>query len=301
MSPGGVLTALVTPYDEAGEVATDVLARHVDRLAEAGVDGFFACGTTGEGACLSADEKRRVVTTVQERAGDRDVVAAVIQPDTRSALAECRMYADLGVRYVAAVAPYYVRVDERELVDHFTALAEASTVPLLLYDIPGNTGNPITEAVMRAMLPHPNVIGVKDSTGDFSRFLRLVIEDSVEGANSTRWIQGEDTLDVVALLAGAAGVVSGLSNVLPQAFVRLLRAVRSGDTATALAMQHVINALHALVRSTAKGVPAIRVALSQMGLGTRFLRSREFSLGTDLDGAVRDAVESATRLYERYS
>lgn len=104
---------------------------------------------------------------------------------------------------------------------------------------------------------------------------------------------------VAAVLAGAEGVVYGLSNVLPQAFVRLLRAVRSSDTATALAMQHVINTLHAIVRSTGKGVAAIRVALSQMELGTRFLRSREFSLGTDLDGAVRDAVESATRLYER--
>lgn len=301
MSVGGVLTALVTPYDETGEVATDVLSRHVERLAEAGVNGFFACGTTGEGALLSADEKRLVVNTVLEHAGDRDVVAAVIQPDTRSAVAECVMYADLGVRYVAAVAPYYVRVDERELIDHFTALADASTVPLLLYDIPGNTGNPVTEPVMQAVLPHPNVVGVKDSTGNFSRFLRLVIADSISGATEIRWIQGEDTLDVAGLLAGAAGVVSGLSNVMPEPFVRLLRAVRSGDNTTALRMQHVINTLHTIVRSTGKGVAPIRLALSQLGLGTRFLRSPEFSLGPEWDETIRGAVESATELLNRYS
>ena len=299
MQLGGVLTALATPYDESGGLDLHALNRHVSRLKSTGVHGFFACGTTGEGALLSRDEKHQVITAVVDVAADDvPVVAAVIQPDTRGAVEEAESYAGLGVRFVAAVAPYYVRVDQSELIAHFTAIADAAACPVLAYDIPGNTSNPLTDDVYEEVLKHPNIIGVKDSSGNFSNFSRRVIAQKRSGVDDTAWIQGEDTLDGVALLAGASGVVSGLSNVLPEPFVRMFAAAGKGDVETVFAMQHVINTLHLIVRSTGKGVAPVRLALSQMGYGSRYLRTRSFSLGPEWDEPIRRAVEEARALYQ---
>ena len=302
MRLGGVLTALVTPYDDAGSLDLDALERHVTRLESAGVHGFFACGTTGEGALLDAEEKQQVISTVCEHAGgDAQVIAAVIQADTRSAVAEAKAHASLGVKFIAVVAPYYIRVDQAELVAHFTAVADASRVPVVAYDIPGNTANPLNDEIYDRILTHENIIAVKDSSGDFSRFSRRVIEQKQSGEDGIDWIQGEDTLDGVALLAGASGVVSGLSNILPGAFVDMVEAARGGNVKRVFALQHVINTVHRIIRGTGKGVAPIRLALSQMGYGSRYLRTKSMSLGAEWDEPVHSAVESAQALYRSVS
>ena len=299
MQLGGVLTALITPYDEDGKLDTGALGRHVDRLKAAGVHGFFACGTTGEGALLTRDEKHRVITTVVDRAGnDVPVIAAVIQPDTRNAVAEAESYGGLGVSFMAVVAPYYISVDAQELIAHFIAVADAAPCPVVAYDIPGCTANPLTDEIYDQVLAHANIVGVKDSSGNFSNFSRRVIAQAQSGRQNIDWIQGEDTLDSASLLAGASGVVSGLSNVLPEPFVRMAAAAKDGDVQTVFAMQQVINTLHGIVRRTGKGVAPIRLALSQLGYGSRYLRTRSFSLGSEWDEPIRSIVDQARSLYE---
>jgi len=294
MHLSGILTALVTLYDDSGSLDVSAMRQHAARLKEAGIHGFFACGTTGEGALLAAEEKRQVIATfVSAAGGDIPVGAAVIQPDTRSAIEEAKSYADLGIQFIAVVAPYYVRVDDAEMIEHFTAVADESPLPVVVYDIPGNTFNPVSENVFDAVLPHDNVFAVKDSSGDFSRFSRRVIAQKYDGGSAVDWIQGEDTLDAAALLLGAAGVVSGLSNIIPEPFVRLHDAAKEHDIRTAVAAQQVVNTLHGVVRRTGKGVAAIRLALSQMGLGSRYLRSRGFSLGPEWDEQIRSEVAAA--------
>lgn len=294
MKIGGVLTALVTPYASDGALDLAVLARHVDYLRSAGVDGFFACGTTGEGAFLAADEKQRVVGSVLDRVGsDSIVVAAVIQPDTRGAIEEVKRYARLNTPFVAVVAPYYVRVDASEMIAHFLAVADAAECPVLAYDIPGCTANPLTDAVYDVILSHENIVGVKDSSAEFSGFARRVIAQQQKSGAQIDWIQGDDTLDAAAMIIGASGVVSGLSNVMPVPFVRLVEAARRGDIAEALKMQHVINKLHAIIRETGKGVAPIRLALALRGFGTRHLRSANYDLGPEWDDRIRAAIEAA--------
>jgi 4-hydroxy-tetrahydrodipicolinate synthase len=296
-TPRGVITAIATPFHDDGRVDVAALRRHAARLEAAGVDGIFTCGTTGEGALLSAEEKRTITATVLEEVGNRiPVVGAVIQPDTSNALREIDSYRTLGVRWVAVVAPYYIRVDEAELITHFATIADTSPLPVIVYDIPGNTANPLSDAVYDAVLTHPNVIAVKDSSGNFSRFSRRVLAGG--RTDAAAWIQGEDTLDAPSLLVGASGVVSGLSNILPEAFVRMYGANRRGDHKTVLIMQSVINRLHAIVRTTGTGVAAIRLALSLDGIGSRFLHSRHLSLSSDWDDAVKTHVAAAREMME---
>lgn len=295
----GVLTALTTPFDESGEVDQHALHRHIDHLRSAGINGLLVCGTTGEGALLSADEKRTVLRAAIAQAGGHiPIVAAVIQPDTRTAIQDVHALEDLGADAVACVSPYYIRVDETELSAHFRALADASRLPVVVYDIPSNTANPLTDLVYDAVFDHPNIVAVKDSSGNFSRFARRVMDQARVAADGVAWIQGEDTLDAPSLLVGANGVVSGLSNVLPEPFVRMVNAARTVDTQQVIAMQRVVNRLHAIVRKTGKGVAAIRVAVSQMGYGSRYLRNREFSISAEWDEMIRDDVEAAMRLME---
>lgn len=298
MKPNGILTALVTFYDENGNLDTVELRRHVKRLKDVGVNGFFACGTTGEGALLTSDEKHRVISAVVAEVGSSaTVIAAVIQPDTRGAVEEVTLYAGLGIDYVAVVSPYYIKVDVAEMIAHFTTIADESPVPILAYDIPGNTGNPLTEDIYEAILLHEKIVGVKDSSGNFSNFSRRVIAAANSGNRGIQWIQGEDTLDAAAMMVGADGLVSGLSNVFPEPFVRMVTAAHDGDIVTILAMQQVINTLHGIVRRTGKGVAPIRLALSQQGYGSRYLRSRAMSLGKEWDGLIQSDVRAARELY----
>lgn len=299
MQLGGILTALATLYSNDGSLDIDAMRRHVNQLKAAGIHGIFVCGTTGEGALLSAIEKREVITAVvSETNGSIPVGAAVIQTDTRSVVEETMSFADMGIQFVAVVAPYYIRVDNTELIEHFKTVAKKSPLPVVVYDIPGNTANPLSDEVYDAVLNDANIVAVKDSSGDFSRFSRRVIAQQKDDESAVNWIQGEDTLDVASLLIGADGVVSGLSNILPEPFVRLYDAARRYDVETAIALQRVINTLHGVVRRTGKGVAAIRLALSQLGFGSRYLRSRGFSLGPEWDDLIRSDVESASSLLD---
>ncbi len=293
MRPEGLYTALVTPFDGNGAIDTEALTRHVSQLGDKGVRGFFACGTTGDGAFLTSDEKERVFAAVLEEVPqDAEVVGAVIAPDTRSAVRDVHRLAEHGLAYVAVVSPYYGAVGEQELIDHYLSVADAATCPVLAYDIPGCTHNPLMDAVYDAVLKHPNIVGVKDSSGDFSAFSRRLLQES--GTRTTSWIQGDDSLDASALLVGASGIVSGLSNILPEPFVEMLRAHRANDSHTMLAMQRVINTLHGIVRITGRATDAVRLALSLQGLGSRHGTSVHRGLGSEWDKPVSAAVTAAT-------
>jgi 4-hydroxy-tetrahydrodipicolinate synthase len=302
---GGVIPALVTFFTDDGELDIEALRAQVTRLLDAGVHGLLVCGTTGEGGTMTVSEKRRVSSVVIETVGNRvPVIAGVIQPDTVNALREARELAAHGADYLAVVSPYYGRVTDAEMIAHFTALAEEAPRPILLYDIPGNTGNPVTDPVYQALLPHPNVCGVKDSSGDFSSFSRRVLEWSSHGAaafspddRGISWIQGNDTLNAPAMFVGAAGFVTGLGNIIPEPFVELYTAAARGDTARMLEMQRIANSLHGIVRRTGTVGPAIRMALSETGYGSARMRSHTFTLSADWADAVREIVIQVGRQY----
>jgi 4-hydroxy-tetrahydrodipicolinate synthase len=233
---------MVTPWDEAqGAPRRDALARLADRFAQAGVNGLFILGTTGEGTLLSPEERRRFTEAVLEEAKGKLPVIVHTGHDRTSVAVELAVHAKAaGAAAVAVSAPARYHLDEGELEAHFLKVAQAlGDFPVLLYDIPCATGNPLSaDLLIRISEQAPNVMGAKVSRSDWEAW-----EGYLALAESMAVFVGTDTMCLPALPMGASGIVSGPANLLPELYVQLYRAVRIGDIAQAKACQDLIRRL----------------------------------------------------------
>lgn len=226
----GLVVAMLTPFTRRGALDPEAVRRHVDFLATAGVDGLFVCGTNGEAPLLAHRERLRLAEVAVAAAAGR--VPVVIQAGTASTLETIvlsRHARRIGAAAVAVITPWYFRLDDAALVAHYVRVAAAiPDLPVFLYDIPQNTGNALsTETILAIADRAPNVVGVKESAGDAARIAELVT--AARGRLSV--FVGNDALALAGLEAGARGSVSGNANVVPELFVSLFAAHRSGDRA----------------------------------------------------------------------
>lgn len=266
----GIVPAITTPFTESGEVDHAMLERQVSYLSEAGAHGIFACGGTGEGAYLTLPERREILRTVRAVLGTEKILcAAALAPSTQEVLAQLRMLADSGADYVVAAAPYYYAMRQADLLDHFRRIAEEAFAPLIAYNIPSATHNPMTANTMVELSGIPNIAGVKDSSGDFVLLSRALL---AEHAPDFSWFVGEDYLCAPALLCGADGVVSGLANARVEPYVAMFQAHERGDSAGVLGAQARINQLYELVHAVGRGNPAIKAAAALAGRSTYMMR-----------------------------
>jgi 4-hydroxy-tetrahydrodipicolinate synthase len=266
-----VISALVTPFSSGGDVNHEAFQRHVQALSEAGIHGYFVNGTTAEGAYLSTEEKRVQLRIARETAGAGQIIcSAAIQPSTEAVLVEMEALEPEEPDYVVAVPPFYYAVSQEGIYEHFRRIAQASSAPLIVYDIPQHTQNAVGPALRRRLVREGICVGIKDSTGNFPDFSRLLLEPEL---GHVAWIQGNDVLDCASLQLGAAGMVSGLSNVAPEVFVRLYEASRQGDHEAMCEAQRRINRL-ADIGQAAGGSPVsgIKAALSLEGHCSHQLR-----------------------------
>lgn len=272
----GVLSALYTPLDEAGRVVPDMLGKQVEYLTESGVDGLFLLGTTAEGAFLRPEDKRFIYRTVTERiVSNTRLCVALLQPTTDGVLREMDSYGEDVPDYFVAVTPYYGGVDQDVIIRHYTEIADRSPVPVLLYDIPSRTANRIATETLKELRKHPNIAGIKDSSGDFVGFSRFLLGPRTDGF---RWIQGHDALDAAALLHGADGIVSGLSNIRVTPFREVVRAAREGSIDEAISWQRVINMMFEIVDACNDDPNrAIKAAVTSSGRGTPYAAIRSQS------------------------
>ncbi len=257
----GTLTALVTPFRD-GAVDFAALERHVTQQVEAGVDGLVPCGTTGESPTLSADEQRRVIECVVRAAGRRvPVLAGAGTNDTRKTLELAQAAAEAGASGLLIVAPYYNRPSQAGLFEHFSAVAAAVKLPLVLYNIPGRCGVEIAHDTMRRLrAAHDNIVAVKHATGR--------VDDAAEllAAGGPELISGDDPLTLALMSLGAVGVISVASNLVPRAVKRLTSAALAGDWAAARAAhQQLLPLAKALLTLDTNPVP-IKTALSARGV-----------------------------------
>lgn len=219
---------LLTAFGPDGGLDEGAIRRHVDFLVQAGVHGLYPGGTTGEGPLLSRDERERLARTVVEAtAGRLPVIVQTGAASTAETIALSRQAAAVGADAVAVVTPWYYRLSDRAIVDHYLRVAEAvSDTPLVLYNIPQNTGNPMSPAMMAAIAAGaPNVVAVKDSTGDLAQLADIIA--ATDGR--LRVFEGNDAAVLPALELGAAGSVSGNANVFPEVIVALFDAYWAGD------------------------------------------------------------------------
>ena len=255
---GRVLTAMVTPMTPAGAVDEDAVLAVADHLLAHSHDGIVVNGTTGESATLTADESIRVIEIVASHVGDRAiVVAGVGSNDTAHSIDMARRAAAAGARGLLVVTPYYNKPTQPGLVAHFNAIADATDLPVLVYDIPGRTGIPIQTDTLLRLAEHPRIVAVKDAKGD------LWAATHVMAATDLQWYSGDDVLN---LAQGAVGVVSVVGHVAGDEYAAIIRAVEAGDLATARAIHHRLIPVVDALMNTSQGAIMAKAALVELGV-----------------------------------
>ncbi len=232
----GVITALVTPYDEQGHLAEAIYEKLIEFQIRARVHGLSPCGTTGETALLSYEERRRLAEiAVRTVRGRVPIFVQCGAPTTEDTIALTRHARDIGADAATVVTPYFFSYDDKALVAHYVRVAESvPDFPIFLYNIPQRTGNNLTPAIVHAIAERcPNVLGMKDSSGNLTQ----IIDSAGARGGKFQVAIGSDSLILSALVAGIPATVSGNANVCPELFVELFEAYWHGDLVGAQAAQ----------------------------------------------------------------
>jgi 4-hydroxy-tetrahydrodipicolinate synthase len=258
---GRVLTAMVTPLAEDGTIdlagAQELAAHLVDRQAH---DGLVVLGTTGEAPTIGDGEQHAVLEAVLDAVGDRaTVVAGVGTNDTAHSIEKAQSAARLGVHGLLVVTPYYNKPPQAGLLRHFTAVADATDLPVMLYDIPPRSVVPIEVETLVRAAEHPNIVAVKDAKGDLGAVMETLARTDLA------YYSGEDMLNLPLLAVGAVGVVSVVGHLVGPRLAELIAAVESGDLVKARAVnESLLPVYRGIFRS--QGTIMVKAALRELGL-----------------------------------
>ncbi|MFG3246000.1 4-hydroxy-tetrahydrodipicolinate synthase [Streptomyces sp. NPDC048187] len=259
---GRALCAMVTPFTESGALDLDGAGRLADRLVARGCDGIVLSGTTGESPTTTDAEKAALVAAVREAVGDRAaLVAGVGTADTRHTVESALAAEKAGADGLLVVTPYYSRPPQDALAWHFREVADASGLPVMLYDIPGRTGTRIEPDTLVRLAEHPRIVAVKDCSYD------LLGTQKVLSRTGLAYYAGCDE-EVLALYAiGAAGYVSTVANVVPELFRAVLDAFDAGDTGRAALLQRrAVPLVEAMMAAGLPGTVTAKALLGALGL-----------------------------------
>ncbi|GAA1297348.1 4-hydroxy-tetrahydrodipicolinate synthase [Streptomyces javensis] len=256
---GRVLTAMVTPFTTDGALDLDGAQRLAAHLVDAGNDGLIVNGTTGESPTTSDAEKAQLVRAVVEAVGDRaHVVAGAGTNDTRHSVELARAAEQAGAHGLLAVTPYYSKPPQEGLLRHFTAIADAAGLPVMLYDIPGRSGVPIGTETMVRLAEHPRIVANKDAKGDLGRASWAIARSRLA------WYSGDDMLNLPLLSVGAVGFVSVVGHLVSPELRAMLEAHLAGDVAKATEIhQKLLPVFTGMFRT--QGVITTKAALTLQG------------------------------------
>ncbi len=257
----GSATALATPM-RAGEIDFEAFERLIDRQLAAGADALAVCGTTGEPASVTPREREWLIECALRRVGGRvPVIVGVGGNDTRTVIALARQAQAAGASALLAVTPYYNKTTQAGLVAHYTAVADAVDLPLILYNVPGRTGVNLLPETAARLARHPNVCGVKEASGDISQVAGL----ARLCGDSLALYSGCDDQTLAILALGGQGVVSVAANVCPSLVGGLCDCFFSGDLAAARLIQLRLLPLCAALFQEVNPIP-LKAALAMLGL-----------------------------------
>ena len=284
----GVATALITPIDENG-VCYDDFGRLIDWQIESGINALVIAGTTGEASTLSDDEHRAGIAYAVKRANGRvPIIAGTGSNDTAYALDLTRCACDAGADAMLVVTPYYNKATQGGLIKLFTQIADASTKPIILYNVPSRTGVNIEPSTYEALADHENIVGIKEANGNLSKIVETVAK--VDGKLDL--YSGNDDQIVPLLSLGGKGVISVLSNVLPRETVEMCDRFFAGDIAGAAKLQCKYHELISALFCEVNPIP-VKAAMAEMGFCKDYLRlpltSMEEKNKQRLIAAMKDA------------
>lgn len=259
---GTIVTAMITPFDAKGEVDYREAGRLASWLIDRGNDGLVVAGSTGEGQTLTPDERARLFSAVKEEAGERAaVIANAGSNDTRDSVRAAKTAEKAGADAILAVVPYYNKPPQSGMIAHFGAIAEATPLPIVIYNIPGRTGvNMLPETLLDLARRYKNIVGVKESSGDLKQ-IGFILRDREPGF--TVWA-GDDHLFLPCLAMGAEGVVGVASHLCSREYVRMLQAHRTGDASEAAHIHRSLLPLIDALFATTSPIP-VKWAMNQLG------------------------------------
>ncbi|MER1640181.1 dihydrodipicolinate synthase family protein [Klebsiella aerogenes] len=259
----GVLTAIVTPFTASGELNLTALCQQVERQLAAD-NGIFCGGTNGEFFVLNEAEKIAVAETcVEAVAGRAPVVAHIGEVSTRETIRLGQQIAKSGVDAVSVITPWFVPLKQDELVSHYTAIADALSVPVFLYNIPARTGNTIEPQTARQLAAHGNIIGIKDSAGSYESLKGFL--DAVKDIDGFNVLNGPDSLIHQGFVDGCSACISGLANVAPREINAIWSTFQAGDIEASRLAQENVTGLRTDLYKVAFSPAAVKKALQLMG------------------------------------
>jgi 4-hydroxy-tetrahydrodipicolinate synthase len=264
----GFIPPLVTPVTESGNIARNVLSNITNNVVQAGANAVFALGTSAESSLLSDEQQKEIVDTVIETVRGRIPVLVGVS-DTAPARVKARMCwaKAAGAAALVVCPPYYFPFTQTEIRTYILDLLEATDLPIVLYNIPSLAHNQLSIDLVAELASSPRVLGIKDSSGDFMYFQRLLYTVRKVRTDFTV-MQGRESLSAASLLMGADGIVPGLGNLVPELCVHIIKAAQAFDVPDCRILQAQLTALESLYDTGAKAIAGLKAALSLTGLGT---------------------------------
>lgn len=218
--PQGIITPILTPLAENEKFNAKEMRTQINRLIDAGVNGIFALGTNGEFYAFSQEEKTEIIkVAVDEVNGRVPVYAGTGCITTQETIELSKVAKNLGVNVLSVISPYFAGISQDDLYRHYSSVAEAVDLPILLYNIPARTGNNIDYKTVKRLAKYQNIIGIKDSSGNFDNTLKYI--ENTDSRLSV--LAGSDSLILWTLMAGGTGAISGCSNVFPELMVSIYK------------------------------------------------------------------------------
>ncbi len=285
----GSIVAIVTPMNPDGSLDFAGLNKLIDWHIAEGTDSIVIAGTTGESATVSVEEHCALIkATVEQAKGRIPIIAGAGANSTAEAIKLTRFAKEAGADATLQVVPYYNRPTQEGMYQHFKAIAEAVDLPVILYNVPGRTVADMSNDTILRLAQIPNIVGVKDATGNIGRgydLLRLA-------PKSFAVYSGDDPTAMALMFAGGAGNISVTANVAPRAMHEMCKAAMAGDISTAVAINNQVFPLHQKLFIEPNPVP-VKWALAEMGMMPAGIRLPLVPLADDCHDAVRSALREA--------
>ena len=264
----GAGVALVTPFKKDESLDEAALRRLLKRQVEGGIDVLVPCGTTGESVTMTSGEQERVIAITLEEAGKLPVLAGAGSNDTRVAIEKTKRACALGAHGILSVGPYYNKPTPEGFHRHFSAIADASTAPVVVYNVPGRTGSNIDAKTLLRLAAHPNISAVKEASGSLGQIMDI-LRDRPPGFEV---LSGDDAFTLAVMAHGGEGVISVCANQVPREMHELVAACARGEFAAARQIHYRLLKLMNLNFVESNPVP-VKASLAMMGLCEEAFRS----------------------------
>ena len=264
----GTGIALITPFNEDKSVDFATLEQIVNHVIDGGADFLVALGTTSEAPTLTTEEKKQVVSTILKTNAKRlPVLLGLGGNNTAGVIEQIKTQDFTGIDGILSVVPYYNKPNQRGMMAHFTAIADASPVPVILYNVPGRVGVNLQAATCVELAKHPNIVAVKEASGNLQQIMEILRDKPAD----FDVISGDDGITQPMMALGAQGVISVAANAYIKPFARMMNAMKDGQTKEALRLHYAMLRMNQLI--FADGNPAgIKCLMSHMGLCKNVLR-----------------------------